>query len=198
MLYQQLEGIMMTLYDAIRQSGLHRIIAGIKCNILTTDRNDAAFFADLENVEVIGIHDELSVYETPTINLLHAHAKTEDFYVLYLHTKGVKHNGAYPCITDWVKYMIHFNIGKHETCIAALSEYDTVGVNLHRGTGNTHYSGNFWWSTSDYIKKLEPCVYVDYISPELWLTVTDKGKYLSLWDSHANHYADRYEPPCYL
>ena len=187
--------IFMTLYHTIRESGLYDNVSGIKCNVLTKDSNDATFFTDLmdSKLEVIGINDNLNLYETPTINLLHEHAKTEDFYVLYLHTKGVKHNGGLIYVTDWVNYLIHFNIKKHATCIAALSEYDAVGVNLHRGAGNTHYSGNFWWSTSDYIKKLDTCVYQDYISPELWLTCTDRGKYLSLWDSHTNHYAERYE-----
>lgn len=185
--------IVANLYNTIKETGLLDKVAAIKCNVLTKDPTDVDYFKKWDKIEIIGIQDDLELYETPTINLLHEHALKEDFYVLYLHTKGVKHNGGLIYVIDWVNYLIHFNIRKHETCIASLSEYDTVGVNLHRGHGNTHYSGNFWWSTSKYIRTLAKCVYSDYISPELWLTVENKGSYLSLWDSNTNHYAERYE-----
>jgi hypothetical protein len=188
------------LYSNIKNSGLHNIIKSIKCSILSKDNDDILFFNDLNDskIEILGISNNLDLYETPTINLLHDHSLNEDFYVLYIHTKGVKHNNQNINVTDWVNYLTYFNIQKYETCIKSLLDYDTVGVNLQGGNDPTHYSGNFWWSKSSYIKKLEKCRYTQYTSPEFWLTEKNIGNYLSLWNSNINHYCNRYEELNYI
>lgn len=195
--------IFLNLYYNIKSSGLYNVIKGIKCNILTKNNNDILFFNDLndDKIEILGICENLDLYETPTINLLHEHAFNEDFYVLYIHTKGVKHNNTNINVTDWVNYLIYFNIQKYETCIKSLLDYDTVGVNLQLENNDftiTHYSGNFWWSKSEYIKTLHKCEYKDYISPETWLTEKNIGRYLNLWTSNVNHYNERYEEHKYI
>ena len=184
--------IFLKLYNNIKTSGLYDIIKCIKCNVLTTNY-DALFFAELDKVEVIGIHHNLDLYETPTINMLYDHALREDFYVLYMHTKGVKSNGTNNNVTDWVHYLTYFNVHKHDVCIKYLTDYDTVGVNLHNGeTYPVHYSGNFWWSKSEYIRKVGICVYRHYNSPEFWLTENRIGNYVCLWNSNVNHYNESY------
>ena len=187
------------LFTALRESGLHDAMTRLRCNLLTTNPEDADWFTAWgdEKLELLGINSCLEHYETPTLCRLHEHAQQEDAYFLYLHTKGVKHRGEFPSITDWVEYLTYFMVYRHETCRAALATYDTVGVNLHRSEHTTHYSGNFWWSKSSYLRTLEPCVYVDYWSPEFWITCKNQGNYLSLWDSHINHYVHRYEPRHY-
>ena len=189
------------IYSNIRNSGLYNIITCIKCNILSTNEQDVLFFKDLNDskVEILGIHNDLKMNETHTINMLYEHASKEDFYVLYLHTKGVKHNDTNINITDWVNYLIYFNIQRYDDSLFFLLDNDTVGVNLHMEDdyAPTHYSGNFWWSKSEYIRKLEKCVYALYISPEVWLTEKNIGKYLCLWNSNVNHYNTRYEKQIY-
>ena len=190
--------VFLKLYSEIKTSGLYDKIKCIKCNILTRNSNDALFFANLDKIEIIGMHNNLDLYETPTINLLYEHALREDFYVLYMHTKGIKSNGSNQNITDWVNYLTYFNVKKHDVCIKSLSEYDAVGVNLHNGkTYPVHYSGNFWWSKSEYIRKVGICVYRHYNSPEFWLTEQNTGKYLSLWNSNINHYETPYKEDKY-
>ena len=185
------------LYYNIKTSGLYDIVKSIKCNVLSESNNVIDFFSGLndDKLEVVGISNDLSLYETPTINLLYQHSLQEesDFNVLYLHTKGVKHNNNNINVNDWIDYLTYFNITKYETCINYLQDYDAVGVNLQNGNVETHYSGNFWWTKSQYIKKLTKCEYKNYNSPEFWLTETNTGKYLSLWNSNINHYSQRYE-----
>ena len=185
------------LYSTIKTSGLYNIITSIKCNILSTDVQDTVFFTELNDskIEILGIHNDLNLYETPTINMLYEHSLKEDFYVLYLHTKGVRYNNTNINVIDWINYLIYFNIQRYETCVKNLLDYDTVGVNLHYADKKTptHYSGNFWWSKSDYIRKLEKCVYTHYRSPEMWITEKNIGKYLWVWKSNVNHYTTRYE-----
>lgn len=184
------------LLEDIIKSTLYNKVIEIRCNILTTNNDDLKYFND-SKIKIIGISDKLDLYEFSTINLLYEHSLLEDFNVLYIHTKGVKHNNTSSCVTDWVKYLSYFNIYKHETCINELSTYDVVGVNL-QDEPILHFSGNFWWTKSQYIRKLKKCYYINYISPECWITESKIGNYLSLWNSNINHYNEKYEESNYV
>jgi hypothetical protein len=110
------------------------------------------------------------------------------FYALYLHTKGVTRPGDI-FVRSWVDYMLYFNM--KPLCIQLLASYDAVGVNLQAEPA-LHYSGNFWWATSSYMRTLAPCARAHYNSPEFWLTETNAGKYASLWQSGRSHYGETY------
>jgi hypothetical protein len=180
------------LLSDIRSSGLYDKVNKIRVNILTQTL-DLDLFKD-DKIEILGISNNLRVYESSTLNLLYKHSLTQDFKVLYLHTKGVKHNGKNINVIDWVKYMSYFNIYKHEECLNMLDNYDAVGVNYFDSP--RHFSGNFWWSTSKHISKLAECGRVTYNSPEFWVTCV-KGEYKALWNSGVNHYYKRYEEDKY-
>ena len=182
----------------IKDSGLYEKITKIKCNILTDNNDNLSdiIFHDAK-IEIIGINNDIGLYEQSTLNLLYEHALNDDFKVLYIHTKGVKHNNTNICVTDWVKYLCYFNIYKHEICMNELENYDVVGVNLQE-LPELHYSGNFWWSTSNYIRKLNKLVYEHYCSTEFWITKEKNGNYLSLWLSNIDHYMQRYEEDNYI
>ena len=68
----------------------------------------------------------------------------------YMHTKGVSHNRNYYKDT-WRRFMLYYLTARHEELLAALSEYDVAGVAWF---GN-HFHGNFFYSTSDYVKRLD-------------------------------------------
>jgi hypothetical protein len=177
----------------IKDSGLYNKINKIRCNVLTQDPFDVEIFMD-SKIEIIGLSNNLNLYEISTINLIHEHSFFEEFNVLYLHTKGVT-KPANTMIEDWVKYLSYFNIYKHDECMKELETYDTVGVSLKENP--LHYSGNFWWSKSEYIRKLERCFYRNHNSPEFWISEKKIGKYLSLWDSVVNHYHVNYHESNY-
>lgn len=180
------------LLSDIKLSGLYEKVTKIRVNILS-QKNDFDIIDD--KIEIIGTSNNLGVYESSTLNLLYEHSAKEDFNVLYLHTKGVKHNNSSLCVTDWVRYMSYFNIYKHEQCLDMLVNNDAVGVNLL--INPKHFSGNFWWSTSKHIRSLGPCVNKTYNSPEFWIT-SKPGEYKELWNSGVNHYHTRYEESRYL
>jgi len=100
----------------------------------------------------------------------------DDSYVWYIHTKGASHAGSskYPNVWDWRKYMEYFIVERWKDCVKALDEgFDVCGVEWswhdlegnvvnenpspHRmGTvPNAHFCGNFWWSTSHHINRLD-------------------------------------------
>jgi hypothetical protein len=165
--------------------------------------NDETFeflseFNIFRNINIQKMSDNLLDYELPTLNNLYYFAKNNpNFKILYIHTKGV-HNKLNLCVEDWVEYMTYFLINKWKTCINTLDNYDTVGVDL-RDYPVLHYSGNFWWSTSDHIKTLpEPIDFNNiekYPNPinsqrhnqEFWICYNHK-KHQILWDCNINCY----------
>ena len=157
------------------------------------------------------IHNEQII-----INHLHKDAQKEDFYVLYIHTKGVKRyiedDHKYQCISDWVDSLLYFNIQKHGSMMDALNEFDISGIGLitwvppeERGKGEEKrktlpspgdqpiFDGNFWWSKSEHIRKLNPVLNIGYTGPELWITQLYESKLISLWNSEKDHYHENYD-----
>jgi hypothetical protein len=192
------------LYANIKHSGLYSRTRAIRCNILSPYPEETIAFFQLlcdNKIEIIGLSDDISLHEIPTINMLHRDAcsATEDYNILYIHTKGVRHRGLNPHVIDWMKYLAYFNIYRYDLCLSKLKEYDTVGVNMIKYPHPTlHYSGNFWWSKTQYIRTLEPCVYQNYNSPEFWLTEKEQGKFCCLWNSHVDHYIQPYREEQYV
>jgi hypothetical protein len=119
----------------------------------------------------------------------------ENYKILYIHTKGVTTPNN-ECITDWRKYMTYFNVNQYQRCFDLLDEYDSCGVDLVTEPA-LHYSGNFWWSNSSYIKKLPTIHEIKYPKTppilsirhncEFWIGMKN-GKLKSLWDSNINVY----------
>lgn len=182
------------LVSDIKTSGLYDKIEKIRCVVLTANGISDELFQD-PKIQLLSVHRNVNLYEIATLHPLYDHAQTEDFYVLYLHTKGVRHNNTNPCVLDWVKYLSYYNIEQHEKCIEGLETNDTVGVNLIQDPC-VHYSGNFWWSKSSHLRTLQKCVYNCYNSPEFWIT-SGNGKFLNLASSGVNHYTDLYPPSLY-
>ena len=95
-------------------------------------------------------------YEFPTLARAwrEAQQRAEPFLCYYLHTKGASQEEPPRQRTTeaWRRYMEHFTVENWQDCAAILGSYDTCGVELQ--SGDSHYSGNFWWATSDYLRRL--------------------------------------------
>ncbi len=80
-------------------------------------------------------------------------------YILYLHTKGASKQSDinYKNIMSWRRMMNYFNIEKvHDVFkIFEITKFNTYGVLLGKAGKWTIYSGNFWWSKSEYIKTIK-------------------------------------------
>lgn len=136
-------------------------------------------------------------FEFPTLCLLQKIAKEskEPFYAYYFHSKGAAtanhmiKNPAY----WWMKYLMHYNITKWQQCIDKLEEkYEACGVEW-RTVPLKHFSGNFWWATSEYIKKLPDCEdwwqkhKHDRVMAEMFVGLADP-KYYCFKNTHQNLY----------
>lgn len=157
--------------------------------------------------KVKSLRKEVQTYEKLTLNSLLEDCQNKyiNCKILYLHSKGITRVGN-KNVEDWVKYLIYFNVNKHEECISALDKYDACGVNLNEKP-SFHYSGNFFWANSNYINKLDPLEikenfvshedYVKYyLASEMWLCSKTKNC-KTLHNSNINHYHQEYKKEKY-
>ena len=116
--------------------------------------------------------DNPKFYEVKTINYIQHISQylPDNGRVLYVHTKGVRKNGDETCVRSWRKLLEHWTINKHDVALQYLQNYDTVGSNVINMSPSPaikeqylfyvnpahyfHYSGNFWWTTVQHIRRL--------------------------------------------
>ena len=137
----------------LRHSGLSEntktIFAGVVGSIDVPKR--------LPGIEIIDRSRELELNELFTLRHLKTFCDNNpNCKIWYIHTKGA---ATYTVQTQaWRKYMEYFVIEKWEDCVRALDTHDVCGVGWHRNPthheGLAGFAGNFWWATSNYIKKL--------------------------------------------
>ena len=165
-----------------------------------------------------------------TLNLLRENCikEEEDFYVLYLHTKGVsdrhQNKETQLKINSWVNYLLYFNINYYKYILSNIDNYSVIGVDLNGNNCNNYYKnfknlnelvekeglmgpnypycygGNFWWSKSDYIKNISECEDI-YPASEFFITNGNKGKFgkfLSLYNSKNDFYKENYSTDKYI
>ena len=216
------------IFQQLKDSGLYDDIKEIRCSVIGDDlellkflnndkkisiifaATDSKFFAgnyrlitDYREDESRPIHNEEII-----LNKMWEDAQKEDFYVLYLHSKGVKKFTEIPNqksnIEDWVNLMLYFNLYYFRHIEMKLKEFDAVGVNLEitpkskkSSEFNIRFSGNFWWSKSEHIRQIQKKIPGDYGGPENWISYGKNIKFLSLWNSYTDHYQKSYRPYWY-
>lgn len=123
--------------------------------------------SDFPKIEIVSHSQDVRQYEFITLKILKHKVDTEDlFYGFYIHTKGIswplkKLEWAYRGGQVWLAYMNYYNITRWKDCVQKLDEgYDACGVKLIGADKSPayrlHYSGNFWWISSEYAKRLPP------------------------------------------
>ncbi len=148
-------------------------------------------------IKIIQYSPDVTTFELETINLIKTFSEKQDqCKILYLHTKGITQDNK--CVHDWTNMMLYFLIEKEDVCMNYLTEYDAVGCNLITDTKTPHFSGNFWWSKSSYIKTL-PYLHTDKKhDAEWWLLRNHTCKYKSIHNSNINHYRQPYPESLYI
>ena len=154
-----------------------------------------------DKYEIVNYSRDITLFENPTINALNDFSKVHpDSYILYLHTKGVRYSKEDIKENDWINLMLYFLVEEYNVCMSTLDNgYDTVGCNYSIELDQRvfdgypapppHYSGNFWWANTNYLKKL-PNLSLDpplRNAPEFWL-FQNNPKCYNLHLSNVNHY----------
>lgn len=97
----------------------------------------------------------VSNYEFGTLQLLHSAATEADCYCWYIHTKGV--SDLCPNRASWRRRMESVVLDNHAACYELLNEHDACGpfwLMIGFDRPNPHFSGNFWWARSSYLRTL--------------------------------------------
>lgn len=160
--------------------------------------------------EILYQIDYPQIYEALTLSFLYRISQNFDGYVFYIHSKGVSRNSP-QCQTDWRNLMEYWIINRWEDCIKELLYHDMVGINWHFGEGymgassrhaegtpvTPHFSGNFWWANSTYIRKLNGLYPLrSKYECEFWHGL-NKPKVAELWHSGIHHHRNIYPPELY-
>jgi len=167
----------------IKKSNLYDCCESINLSFLG-NKNEILPYLN-NKIKLIYNSNDIKEYEIPTINKLLNFCKNNnnEYYILYIHNKGATNricndiNGQY----YWRQLMNHWNIYNYIENIDSLNKgYLTSGINL---MNNNHYSGNFWWANSKYIKLLDYITNkTDRMMPEFWLLSKKiTGKHISLY-----------------
>ena len=136
-----------------------------------------------------------SDYEKPLLKKMREIAETDDKLIWYAHTKGITKIGTIleNNVWDWLEYMLYFNFEQWRTAVEVLKgEWNAYGVNL-KSQPSTHYSGNFWWAKSSYIKTLPTEIGPEYLDSEMWIGRGSKFKGYNAFESQVNHYSTGYK-----
>lgn len=155
------ESIVDEQVSQLRSSGLYdkseRIYYGCSCpdcDALLMDK-----FQMLPKFQPLkkAIVPKCQTHENLTVNAMLEFSRdpTTDAYVLYMHSKGITQRSAMQ--QEWRRLMMHWMVGHHERCVDILRRgFYTVGTLVQITL--MHYSGNFFWATSDYLRTLSPII----------------------------------------
>lgn len=155
----------------IKETGLLEATQRIYWGIL--GEPDTLFFDPIfmSKVEIAFRDSNLARYEFPTLELLENLCRRRDSIVWYIHTKGVSYFPAQPKAEAWREYMEYFNIESWKSCHSAIEAgADAAGTLWDPGC--RHFAGNFWWASSDHIRRLPPVSSLlqhDRMKAEQWI-----------------------------
>lgn len=145
--------------DKILYSGLYETSTAIYCFLVGEEAFIEPVKAHIEGlpdkfiVKDIGVNDKS--YERFTLTKIAENIEDKDKF-LYFHSKGVSQSDPAKVenIRLWRDYMEYQLIKRHVECIDKLNTNDIVGVAYMDMWIGPHFSGNFWWSTGAYYKRL--------------------------------------------
>jgi hypothetical protein len=143
----------------IKQSGLYDKLDYIL--IIALGKQIKLTFLDYK-IKVVHHSRNCLKNECPAMNFIKNISDKLDCNVkiLYIHVKGVLQK---PHAYEWRKYLEYFLIEKHDICLKSLNTYSCIGVNQQyyfddENKFKNHFSRNFWWANSYYIKTLPKVV----------------------------------------
>lgn len=201
------QNIVTKLFNKIKSSGLLDTITELRLIVLGTELDKVKQIMCHPKVRIVFHSSDISLYERPALNQIKKDCEKQDFYLLYVHSKGVQKRNERRInnINDWIDMMIYYLIDGHSVCVDYLEFFDAIGTNLvtapqqiikkssslsdHKDS--YHFSGNFWWSKSEYIKTLPENIGPKYLDPEMWIG-RGTGILYSLHQSNLNHYVSSY------
>ena len=187
------------IFNIVKSNGLYENSSVIYCVIVNDYGeiiDDDRFHQDKIKLVYAG---HSSIYERATMYFMRELSeKCEPSYYWYAHTKGISHYGSNieENVIDWIVFMCYWNFKLWRKAINTLENVDVCGCNFLQHGTNPHFSGNFWWAKSDYVKKLPTIIDDSYWAPEFWVFKANPS-FHELCNSHVDQYSSTYKPHRY-
>ena len=182
------------LLNSMKSSGLLEELDSVVINNIGLPLTSKKYTLD-SRIQVLQHSSDSQLFELPTLKLIHEYSqKNPNVKILYLHTKGISYDTSnYKYVTglDWINYMLYFLVGasQYSNCLRLLDTHDTVGCNFSQKP-HPHYSGNFWWATTNYLKTLSVDSLTSKMSAEWWVLSGESNKCV-LHSTNKNHFSER-------
>lgn len=205
-LYEENNGVVLELdylLDYLKTNNCIEVFDYIIINNIGFELNIEHIYTkfDINKIKIINLFKNCSLYEIPTIKLMwYFSNKYFNTNILYLHTKGItydKNSIIKKNVNDWTDYMLYYLVNKYHLPISLLNDYDSIGVNFNNmdsnGKLNKHWSGNFWWSKTNYIKTLNISNLRSKHDAEWFILSSNVCKYFELVNSGINHYENEFK-----
>jgi len=190
--------------QAIRDSGLSVAATINMCITGDIDLNYIERRYPFVNIIDVRSIEDPNIFEGQTLKVIWLADLPDDSYILYIHSKGATSNSTY--VSAWRETLNYEMITKWRKCCRSLIEYDVIGVSDTHviNTNSVITSGNFWWTTSKYIKTLSNPIdstqYLDKHHPndydyrycfERWITSNNPRLFFSC-NMECNPYLEYY------
>lgn len=152
--------------ELLRTSGLLDNVDKVYLTVIGSDEDLMWVESKLRPypIECVYHSSDGNVYEFPTLEYMKKIAEKEEFYALYLHSKGssydvsdAKNHERIKNIKAWRRCLEYWTILQWRKAISALKNgYATYGALLmDNGRTPAHYSGNIWWTTSGNLRSCQ-------------------------------------------
>ena len=182
--------------NSLIESDLYKETDNIICFITnienTTDNECIKLLKKFDKIIIVSTNE--NSFEQFAINNFKKYIDDAPYYIYYIHSKSVSR--AENCYNDWRKLCDYFTIYKWRLSVELLKYYDCVGVNL-KNFPKKHFSGNYWWSSSDHVIKLND-INNGYLSPEMYICSELKTNQISIFQSNVNHGETNFDSHLYI
>jgi hypothetical protein len=182
--------------NSLIASDLYSVTDNIICFISnienTIDNECIKLLKKFDKIVIVSTHE--NTFERFAINNFKKYTDKSPYYVYYIHSKSVSRNEK--CYKDWRHLCDYFTINKWRLSVELLNYYDCVGTNL-KNFPKKHYSGNYWWSKSEHVNKLND-INNGYLSPEMYICSEYKTNQVSIFQSNVNHGETNFDSHLYI
>jgi len=180
----------------ILNKGLLEITNKLIIFITNYNENDSELdllFKKYNTEKIIFVKSPDNLYEKFAINNYKNYINDNDYYLYYFHTKGLKNkeDPLFHVFSSRRKILNFYTLEKYNVNIKLLENYDAVGCSLTLYP-KKHFSGNFWWSKSSHVKKLEN-INDKYLSPEMYILSIGDCSCISLANNTNDILFDHYK-----
>ena len=150
--------VYLSLIESIKKHGLYDATDRIYLHFVGSDTTDELTEEVVNDPKfIITTYRDPGVLEFQTLGIMRrvADEEEENCKFWYIHTKGATTanfeimNGA----ACWKEYIEYFTVELWQESAAHLDDHDIVGTEW-RFIPHKHFSGNFHWSNSFYVRKL--------------------------------------------